>query len=256
MKIRLLTIICAAIAVVYAIGCSVPPVCPIVEKPGEHQFCFEQTVAKEICIDYLIFLPQGYPESQDKWPLVLFLHGARERGEKIEKVTRHGPPKLIMQECETFPFILIVPQCPKNDVWYSDLQAELLFELLTAIIDGYPVDEERIYVTGISMGGGGTWRLAVDHPDTFAAIVPISTFGSIEHAPQLKDIPSWVFHGAKDPYVPAAHAEEMASALKKAGGNVKFTVYPDAGHDAWTITYKNPELYEWLLKQKRHKIKH
>ena len=115
----------------------------------------------------------------------------------------------------------------------------------------YRVDKDRIYLTGLSMGGFGTWSLAAAHPERFAAIVPICGGGNPADAAKLKNLPIWVFHGAKDPVVPPERSESMVKAIKAAGGNVKLTVYPDAGHDAWTATYENPELYRWLFAQKR-----
>lgn len=119
------------------------------------------------------------------------------------------------------------------------------------IVEKYKVDKDRIYLTGLSMGGYGTWSLAAYTPDRFAAVVPICGRGEPIMAKGLVHVPIWVFHGAKDPVVPLAGSERMVEALKKANGNVKFTVYPEAGHDSWTETYANPELYTWLLQQKR-----
>ncbi|RPI70147.1 MAG: phospholipase, partial [Ignavibacteriales bacterium] len=138
-------------------------------------------------------------------------------------------------------------QCPDGQWWsISDLDV-----LLNEITDEYKVDKKRIYVTGLSMGGFGTWELAIKYPDRFAAIAPVCGGGNSRLAGILKDLPVWVFHGAKDNVVPLKNSEEMVEALEKVGGNVKFTVYPDATHDSWTETYNNPELYEWFLNQSR-----
>ena len=123
--------------------------------------------------------------------------------------------------------------------------------MLDEIVEKYKIDRDRIYVTGQSMGGFGTWSLAAYQPHRFAALVPICGGGKPFEARLYAHVPVWVFHGAKDKAVPIREAEEMVEALKKNGGNVKFTVYPEAGHDAWTETYANPELYKWLLQQKR-----
>jgi len=125
--------------------------------------------------------------------------------------------------------------------------------LLDEIIVNYQVDRDRIYLTGLSMGGYGTWTLAAAYPEKFAAIAPICGGGWPEDAARLKDLPIWVFHGAKDEAVPLERSEEMVKAVEDAGGKVKFTVYLDAEHDSWTATYGNPELYEWLLAQKRRR---
>jgi len=209
----------------------------------------EQILQKEITqtiqVGYLLYLPENYNTSEN-FPLLLFLHGAGERGDDLEKVKVHGPPKLIAGG-KNFPFIVVSPQCPENQWWSS----EVLDALLKDIVDNYNVDEDRIYVTGLSMGGFGTWELAIKYPNRFAAIAPICGGGNFHLADVLKDLPIWVFHGAKDNVVPLKSSQEMVDALEKVGGNVKFTIYPMAGHDSWTETYNNPELYEWFLKQKR-----
>jgi len=199
----------------------------------------------EIKLNYLLYLPKDY-QQKSSWPLLLFLHGAGERGDSLELVKKHGPPKLI-EAGQEFPFIVVSPQCPK-DQWWEPVE---LTALLDEIVANYKVEEDRVYVTGLSMGGFGTWSLAAYTPDRFAAIVPICGGGETIFAKRFARVPAWVFHGAKDPTVPLERSEKMVEALKKAGGNVKFTVYPEAKHDAWTETYANPELYQWLLQQKR-----
>ena len=194
---------------------------------------------------YLIYLPKDY-DKKESWPLMLFLHGAGERGDNLEAVKVHGPPKLI-EAGKEFPFIVISPQCPKDKWWDPDELKALLDE----IVKKYKVDKDRIYVTGLSMGGYGTWALAAEQPMRFAAIVPICGGGDPEKAKLIADVPIWVFHGKKDSVVPFSNSEKMVEALKKRGGDPKFTAYPDADHDSWTESYNNPELYEWLLKQKR-----
>jgi predicted peptidase len=198
-----------------------------------------------LTMDYLLFLPQDY-DKKDSCPLMLFLHGAGERGDDLELVKKHGPPKIVETK-KDFPFILVSPQCqPKR--WWEPLA---LTALLDDVAAKYKVDEDRIYVTGLSMGGFGTWSLASHTPDRFAAIAPICGGGEPYWTKRFVHLPVWVFHGAKDFLVPLRRSEEMVEALNRHGGNVKLTVYPDADHDAWTETYDNPELYEWLLQQKR-----
>ena len=193
-------------------------------------------------------MPKDY-DQKESWPLLLFLHGVGERGDNLDRVKFHGPPKLIAAGKE-FPFIVVSPQCP-GDRWWKP---EDLSALLDEIVGKYKVDKDRIYVTGLSMGGFGTWSLAAFSPDRFAALVPICGGGDPNTAARLAHVPIWVFHGAKDPVVPVKRSEEMVAALKKANGNVKFTVYPEAGHDSWTEAYNNPELYDWLLQQKRAQV--
>ena len=199
-------------------------------------------------LKYLLYVPDAYNRTPTKWPLVLFLHGAGERGDDLELVKKHGPPKLIAQGRE-FPAIIVSPQCPK-DTWWTDHVAALE-ALLDEIVARYRVDEDRIYVTGISMGGFGTWALAFDQPQRFAALGVICGRGDPAKAALLKHVPIWVFHGAKDQTVPLKDSQDMVEALQAAGGSPKFTVYPDAGHDSWTRTYESPAFWEWLFAQRR-----
>ncbi len=198
-------------------------------------------------LDYLISLPADYDE-RPSWPLLLFLHGAGERGNDLELVKKHGPPKLIEQG-KSFPFVVVSPQCPSDRWWTTEMTA--LTALLDEVSSKYKIDKDRVYLTGLSMGGFGTWMLAAYTPDRFAALIPICGGGEVLTTRRLGKMPVWVFHGAKDAVVPLKRSEDMVEALKKAGGNVKFTVYPEANHDSWTETYDNPEVYAWLLEQKR-----
>jgi len=196
-------------------------------------------------IKYLLYLPKDY-DQKEAWPLLLFLHGAGERGDELNLVKKHGPPQLL-EVGKDLPFIVVSPQCPSGRWWES----EDLSALLDEIVEKCKVDKDRIYVTGLSMGGFATWSLAAFSPDRFAALVPICGGGDPNTAAKLAQVPIWVFHGAKDPVVPVKRSEEMVEALKRAGADVKFTVYPEAGHDSWTETYANSGLYDWLLQQKR-----
>jgi predicted peptidase len=211
---------------------------------------------QNIDLNYLLFLPKGCDaKSGKKWPLMLFLHGAGERGADIWKVAVHGPPKYVATHPD-FPFILVSPQCPDGQIWSE----QNLLTLLEAVTSQQPVDPGRVYLTGLSMGGYGTWRLGLTHPDKFAAIVPICGGGELitvllasgEKSEALKSLGVWAFHGGKDPVVPAEESERMVNLLKRVGvSDVKLTIYPEAGHDSWTETYNKPELYEWLLKHQR-----
>jgi predicted peptidase len=207
---------------------------------------FEKEVTVKVTLDYLLYLPRGYDKGEKAWPLLLFLHGAGESGADLSKVKKHGPPKLIAAG-KDLPFIVVSPQSRRFG-W----QAQTLNALLDDVSKKYRVDDDRVYVTGLSMGGFGTWALAASRPERFAALVPICGGGNPADAAKLKGLPIWVFHGGKDRAVPAERSEVMVKALKAAGSkSVKYTLYPDAGHDSWTETYNNPKLYEWLLAQKR-----
>ena len=217
------------------------------------QHLFESSAEKKVSLRYLLYLPKEYGAQQGvKWPLVLFLHGMGERGDDLELVKKHGIPKIV--EERDFPFVAVSPQCPSRSMWTTELDA--LHALIMEAAQTYSIDKSRIYLTGLSMGGFGAWHLAEAHPRLFAAVVPICggalpMMGFPERIKVLKDTPIWAFHGAKDNVVPVKSSKELVDMLKKHNGNVRFTVYPEAGHDSWTETYENPELYEWLLKQKR-----
>jgi predicted peptidase len=203
-------------------------------------------------LDYLLFVPRDYQEgSTTLWPLILFLHGRGESGDNLNIVKRHGIPRVI-EEAEDFPCITVSPQCPANTDWVALIGP--LMSLLSSIIEEFRVDPQRIYLTGLSMGGRGAWALAVEHPEIFAALIPIcgrvpDVDQFMEKVKVLKDVPIWVFHGAKDSTVPIENSELIVAALRAVQGNVSYTVYPDADHDSWTETYNNPELYRWMLSQ-------
>lgn len=202
-------------------------------------------------LNYLLFLPDSFGKTDRRLPLMLFLHGAGERGNgNLPLVKKHGPPK-VAEEKSDFPFVVISPQCPTGKSWTDETMRTMLLEVIDDVQAKYKTDPERVYLTGLSMGGFGSWKLAADHPDRFAAVVPICGGGDPATAAKLKSLPIWVFHGAKDTAVPLKRSEDMVAAIKEAGGDVEFTIYPEAGHDSWTETYNNPKLYEWLLSKKR-----
>jgi len=223
---------------------------PLIAKAADEQAdqqpkVFEKQVT--VRLNYLLFLPEGYAENSDtKWPLMLFLHGAGERGNDVSKVKAHGPPKIV-QNRKDFPFIVVSPQCPA-DSWWRPYE---LVALLDEIQKDYRVDADRVYLTGLSMGGFGTWDLASQFPRRFAAIAPICGGGNPAMVRRIKDLPVWVFHGDADRVVPVALSDEMVEKLKNAGADVKYTRYEGIDHDSWTKTYANEELYQWMLSHKR-----
>ncbi|MCS7053007.1 MAG: dienelactone hydrolase family protein [Ignavibacterium sp.] len=199
----------------------------------------------KVDLNYLLYLPEDYKLSDKKYPLVIFLHGSGERGDDLEKVKKHGIPKLI-EDGKKFPFILIAPQCPSGKRW-THLLLELSL-LIEEIQKNYLVDEKKIYLTGLSMGGQGTWALAFYNPQKFAAIAPICGWTDTFEACNLKDLPIWIFHGAKDEVISIEYSQKIYEAIKNCGSNkIKITIYPDLAHDSWTRTYNNPEFYNWLL---------
>lgn len=221
-----------------------PPADSTVDPQTEHAFSGEVTIP--VAADYLLYLPEGYDDSDESWPLLLFLHGAGERGDSLALVKKHGPPKLIAQG-ESLPFIVVSPQ-QAADGWWTPY---VLDGLLDEIIATHRVDEDRVYVTGLSMGGFGTWGLIALNPERFAAAAPICGGGTPRLICGVGQLPVWAFHGADDEIVPLRRSEEMVDALAACGGNVRFTIYPGVGHDSWTRTYADPRLFDWLLEHRR-----
>ncbi|MEO6709421.1 MAG: alpha/beta hydrolase-fold protein [Planctomycetota bacterium] len=205
---------------------------------------------------FQLFLPRGYGKKPARrWPLILFLHGAGERGYDIELVKVHGPPK-VAERAADFPFVVVSPQCPLGETWNNDRLQELLDHVLVT----WDVDEQRVYLTGLSMGGYGAWSLAQECPERFAAVVPICgggtpiqawLYGDSAKGRALRGLPFWAFHGASDPVVDPSESLRMVEALRGIGCDVKYTVYPGVGHDSWVKAYDDPELYAWLLSHKR-----
>jgi predicted peptidase len=218
---------------------------------------FTHTSTRQHSLKYIVHLPEGYDANSDKkWPVLLFLHGAGERGTDVQKVTVHGPPKL-RKLGKDLPFIIVSPQCPTDETW----QSEPLLGLLDHVLEAYQADRQRVYLTGLSMGGFGSWGLLARHPDRFAAVAPVCGGGQIidillggSRMPRLREIPVWAFHGAKDNVVLPEESERMVRSLKRIGNSkVELTIYPEADHDSWTETYNNPKFYDWLLQHKLEK---
>ncbi|MEZ6059592.1 MAG: prolyl oligopeptidase family serine peptidase [Planctomycetaceae bacterium] len=209
------------------------------------------TTSDRAQVGYLISFPEDYESAEGKLPLMLFLHGRGESYGLLPLVAKWGPP-LMAEQGEEFPFILVSPQCPGDDSWSRPTQQARLIELLDHIVKTYKVDESRIYLTGLSMGGYGSWRLAADHPERFAAVVPVCGGGDPADAEKLKALPIWVFHGDQDRAVPFSKSVEMVDAIKAAGGErIRFTTMEHIGHNCWSAAYATPELYQWLAQQQR-----
>lgn len=213
----------------------------------------EKDIIQHVRLEYLRYLPPEYGKEPGKqWPLILFLHGAGERGEGINRVKLHGIARVV--EERDLPFVTLSPQCPINHWWSDFLPA--LDDLISLAIETLEVDPRQVYLTGLSMGGYGTWHMAVEYPDRFAAIAPICGggpwhLGFPERVSAIAHLPTWVFHGAKDDVVPLQASQELVDELKACGGDVRFTIYPDAKHDSWTKTYNSPELYDWFLAHRK-----
>ena len=194
-------------------------------------------------LDYLLYLPEDTVEPA---PLLLYLHGGGESGQDVELLKTCGLPRLLEQG-QTFPFIVLAPQNPNPDGLFSD---ETVVALLEEVMATHPVDAKRVYLTGFSRGGFAAWRMAMQRPDLFAALVPVAAGGLVFYAFLARDVPVWAFHGARDETIPLSLGSEMVEAFRAAGGSVKFTVFSEADHaQTHEQTYQQPELYEWLLRQ-------
>ncbi len=218
----------------------------------QNSLVFERELTRRARLHYLLYLPENYSMAE-RVPLLIFLHGLGERGDDPERMLIHGLPKVVRNGHE-LPFIVLAPQCHSDTTWV--LQVDALNALLDEILESYHVDVERVYLTGLSMGGYGTWNWAASNPERFAAIAPICgggswLFGFPQKVCALRDLPVWTFHGAKDKVIPIRESEVLVKALKECGGNVRFTIYADAEHDSWTRTYDNPELYTWFLQHRK-----
>lgn len=200
-------------------------------------------------LQYMLILPAEYSKTPYQWPMILFLHGASGRGQNLDLVKSYGPP-LIAEEQPNFPFVVIAPQCPEGEYWTT--KADILAALLDDILKRYLIDQDRVYLTGTSMGGNGTWNLACQHPGYFAAISPLAASPTIPNVwdKWLVSMPIWAFHGAKDPICPLQDDEAMINALRTEGASPRFTVLPDKGHYISEV-YKNQELYDWFLANTR-----
>ena len=248
----IVSVVCAA----WVLGLTVSTAPAQEMKAPQQARSLKHKITKTVTSEYLIYLPKDYnARSKARWPLILFLHGAGERGTNLSQVALHGPPKLVKQ-ARDFPFIIVSPQCPTNQRWDNDV----LLGLLDEVTEKYKVDKSRVYLTGLSMGGYGTWSLGLTQPERFAAIAPICGGGDLivllladpKKASAIKSLGVWAFHGGKDPVVPPAESQRMVDALKKFGcKDLELTVYPEAQHDSWTETYNNPKLYDWFLAHQR-----
>jgi predicted peptidase len=215
---------------------------------------------------YRLLQPEKMRQGR-RYPLVLFLHGSGERGSDNERQLIWGAGAFIdAKNRRRYPAFVVAPQCPEGERWvevhwaleHHDMpkrparNMRLMMELLEKLQQDYPVDARRLYVTGLSMGGYGTWDLIARMPDTFAAAAPVCGGGDEKQAEKLTDLPIWVFHGALDTTVPPERSRNMVEAVKAAGGKkIRYTEYPDVAHGAWKPAYADPRLLRWMFKQRR-----
>ena len=200
---------------------------------------------------YLLYLPEGYEaDPKQTWPLIIFLHGSGDRGDNIFLLAK-ASPFMMIREQGPLPFIIVAPLL-KTSQDYASFPENYMNGVLAEALADYQVDQKRIYVTGLSMGGEATYRFALLQPDTFAAIAPLAAYTySSSSMESIKDLPVWAIHGANDTIVSLAMGQKPVDALKQVGGNVRFSVLEGHDHDVWTDTYSDPKFYDWLLQHQR-----
>jgi len=197
---------------------------------------------------YVLFVPHSY-KADKAYPIILSLHGSGESGNDGKKQAGQGLGNAIKKREKDFPCIVVFPQSQKR-TWKADSDdSKRALQILEVVQKEFKTDPKRVYLTGLSMGGYGTWSLATKYPDKWAAMVPICGGGDPAEADKIKNIPCWCFHGDSDTAVKVDRSRDMMAALKKAGGDPKYTEYPAVGHNSWDKAYATPELWEWLLKQ-------
>jgi predicted peptidase len=199
---------------------------------------------------FWLYLPKRYESVKKKLPLIIYLHGSSRRGRDISQVKANGLPP-VLDSKDDFEFVVASPQALSKYAWQGCWRPDDLILLLDHLLANYRIDPNRVYLTGLSMGGYGTWACIAEHSDRFAAAAPICGGGETSWAKDIGDLPIWAFHGDADYVVPIRRSIEMVDAVKAAGGNAKLTSYPDVGHDSFTRTYSNPRLYRWFLDQVR-----
>jgi predicted peptidase len=220
--------------------------CASQTKPNLVDAALETNVKENLA--YYLYYPEDYQDEPDgKFPLLLFLHGGGESGDSLISVKRNGPPKLIVQG-KKFPFLILAPQNPNAKKWWNTRAVK---QLLDSIVDQNRVDTSRIYLTGLSRGGGAAWEMAVQYPETFAAMAVVCGMTPVPYASWInKKMPIWVFHGEEDKSIPIAESERMVFKLQEMGYDVTFTKYPKVGHNAWVKAYDTDGLYDWFMEQK------
>ena len=218
-----------------------------------------QTLPAEVAEDtenlndrFWLYLPERYETSEEALPLILYLHGSSRRGREVERVKANGLPPLL-DENPDLEFVVASPQALSNFPWQVSWRPDDLVLLLDHLLTHYRIDPDRVYLTGLSMGGYGTWATIGKYPERFAAAIPICGGGDPALGPRIGKLPVWAFHGEEDAVVPVERSMEMVDAIQAAGGKAKLTRYPGVGHDSYTQTYANPEIYRWLLEQVREK---
>jgi predicted peptidase len=218
--------------------------CAAYEIDRQESVDASKTGSPAASMDYLVYYPPGYDEPGDsarRWPAVFMLHGFWEGGENLHLLPKYGPSQQIEQGRD-FPFIVVTPQISGPN-W----PVERTLAFIEYCIGQYRIDTERVYLTGVSIGGRATWAIAAARPDLFAAIAPVSGWGEKEEARAAAEVPVWGFHGAEDPLISVSAAEAMHAAHEAAGGESELTIYADGGHTIYDRVYPGQFLYDWFL---------
>ena len=250
-------------------ACGLVLASPLWARQPDTGFLNRTAVVDGVTYKYQVFVPANW-NKKVKWPVILFLHGYGEEGEDGLLQTDVGLATAIRNHVDRFPFVVAIPQCRKQDWWTSPAMEAQALKALDQTMKEFKGDPQRVYLTGLSMGGFGTWGFASQHPGKFAALVPICggiRLGRAADMPNYRDVddsadpytataqkigktPVWVFHGGADDTVPVTESRQMVEALKAANGNVRYTEYPGVKHNSWDKAYSEPELPPWLLAQK------
>ncbi len=197
---------------------------------------------------YVVYVPSDYDPAK-RYPLIVFLHGMGERGDDGLLQSEVGIGRAIRLKADLYPCIVVMPQCPKDKLWVT--ATKHIETAMQRTESEYRIDKKRVYLTGLSMGGFGSWFYGAQHPDQFAAVMPICGGGKTSDAAQLAKLPIWAFHGGADHTVNPKASKEMVEAVKQAGGNIQYTEYPGVDHNSWDQTYTDARVVEWLFSQKR-----
>ena len=240
---------------------------PATAQPPETGFLNRQVTVDGTAYRYQIFLPADYTR-QTRWPVILFLHGAGERGTDGVLQTEVGLGRALRRDAARYPAIAVMPQAPPDTRWTGAPGAAAM-AALDATLDEFSTDADRVYLTGLSLGGNGTWYLAYTYPDRFAALVPICGFVGavagrfpafvsdatrspyVQVAERIRDIPTWIFHGEIDSVVPVSESRDIAQALRDLGSPVTYSELPGTNHNSWDAAYASPGLTDWLFEQRR-----
>lgn len=254
--LQFLVLLVSGLPLLVAQGVTTMPA-PQAEQPATG-FLYKTITLGDETYAYSVFVPPDYTPDRT-WPVILFLHGSGERGDDGFRQTVIGIGSALRWNHERVPAVVVMPQCRKDQAWVGPM-GEMALRCLEKTSREYRLDPDRIYLTGLSLGGQGVWHIAATFPNQFAAVVPICGFADWEHntevaeklAPRLVNLPIWVFHGDADKSVPVESERELVALIRKAGSTkIEYTEYPGVGHNAWDKAYGDPELWKWLFAQHR-----